>query len=208
VNRNFDATQEFLADAIPVAKTRDERIAAARVQVEGGQQLARHLITEAQKAVVLGRLNDALLLRGEVEQVLKMVKIKKAFLEQEEAEQIGINVAKRWPNFFERREIHQTAIALHKTDEIVLSEKANLAVQSRADQRAWKNQKVNRNIAPARQGVADLMGATKERNLVNEKSVCSRHCQKEGRDVQGRSNCPYCLGQGFNAARKLKEAGK
>jgi hypothetical protein len=202
MNRNADATQEFLEDAVPIAKTRDERIAAARIQIAGGQQLAKHLIEQAQIAVVQGRANDALLFRGEVEEVLRMVRVKKSILDQDLAEETAATVIKRWPNFFERRELHQSAQALGKSEDQVLSDRANLGV---ADRKAWRTQKRNRNIDPSTQGVAGLMGATKERDLVNEKAVCARHCSKEGRDVQGRSNCPYCQGAGFHAAMKIKE---
>jgi|ERR1700722_19539690 len=205
MNRNADATQDFLAGSIPLAKTRDERISAAQRAVTGGQQLVKFLIERAQKSIALGNKNEAILFRNEAEAARQVIKVNMRILEEAEAEQIGVAMQKRWPTFFERREIHQTAIALHKTDEIVLADKANLAVQSRADRRAWKNQKRNANIDPATQSLDSLLNTGADRNLVNEKSQCARHCNKDGVDIQGRSNCPYCQGAGFNAARKIKE---
>jgi hypothetical protein len=205
MNRNADATREFLEDAVPIVKTRDERILAARLQIEGCQKLAKSLIEQGQRAVAEGNANAAILFRNEAEAVMKVVKVNQTLLEGFEAEQLGVDLRKRFPNFFERREIHQTAVALHKTDEIVLADKANLAVQSKADRRAWKGQKINRNIAPAAQGVGDLLGMGDGGNSLAAKSMCARHCQKEGKDVQGRSNCTYCNGAGFNAALKIRE---
>jgi hypothetical protein len=201
-NRNEAATQDFMRGAIPILKTRDAKLAAARIKVEGGQRLAKFLIEEGQKAVALGDANSAILFKNEAETVMKMVSATQAELEAAEAKQIGVLLQKRWPNFFERREIHQTATALNKTEEVVLADRANLATANRRD---WKAQKRNRNIAPASQGLDSLLNTGADRDPVNEKSMCARHCQKEGVDVQGRSHCPYCQGAGFNAARKIKE---
>ena len=133
---------------------------------------------------------------------MKVVKANQTLLEGFEAEQLGVALAKRYPSFFERRELNLTAHALNKSTDQVLSDRAAFGA---ADRRAWKNQKRQANIDPAAQGIEGLLKSTMDPNGVPAKSMCSRHCQKQGVDVQGRSNCPYCLGQGFFAARKMKE---
>lgn len=205
MNRNADATQEFMGDAVPLLVTKDDKVAAARVQIDGGRKLCKFLIEKAQKAIALGDKNSAILLKTEAEAVWSMVKTKQAQVEAAEAERVGVLLQKKYPTFFERREIHMAAVALNKSDEAVLADKANLATANRTD---WKAQKVNRNIAPARQGVDDMLSMGGDGNSVSAKSMCARHCQKDGIDVQGRSNCSYCHGAGFNAMNKIKEAGK
>ena len=37
------------------------------------------------------------------------------------------------------------------------------------------------------------------------KSLCARNCQKDGKNVQGRSRCEYCLGEGFIAKQARLE---
>jgi hypothetical protein len=201
-NRNESATQEFMVNATPLPLTKAESVDGLRTKIAGGQELCKFLLEKAQKAISLGDANSAVLLKGEIEGVRRVLKVQIAELEQVEAEQASTLLQKRYPGFFERRETRQTALALGKSEDQVLSDRAEIGT---ADRRAWKNQKRNANIDPAAKGVAALMGATTDRDLVNEKSVCARHCSKEGRDVQGRSNCPYCGGAGFFAARKIKE---
>jgi len=41
---------------------------------------------------------------------------------------------------------------------------------------------------------------------IHIRSLCARNCQKNGRNVQGRSSCEYCLGEGWIA--KTERIGK
>jgi hypothetical protein len=202
VNANESATREFLQDATPLPLTRAETVDSLRIRITGGQELCKFLLEKAQKAINLGDANSAILLKGEIEGVRRVLKVQIAELEQVEAEQIGATLQKRYPGFFERREVRQTSLALGKSEEIVLANRAELAS---ADRRAWKGQKVNRNIAPARKGVGDLLSMGDGGNSVSAKSMCARHCQRDGKDVQGRSSCSYCNGAGYSVALKLRE---
>ena len=205
-NRNETMTQDFAVGTheIPMSSlTKAEKIVDLRAKIEGGHKVVNHLLEGARKAIAQGNKNEALLCNGEANSVLDTVKALTSAMKALEAEIAVSHVMKKFPNFFERREIHATALALGKSEETVLADKANLAT---ANRRAWKGQKVNRNIAPAKKDVADLMGAKDTRDPINEKSMCARHCQKDGKDVQGRSNCNYCHGVGFNAMSKLKES--
>jgi hypothetical protein len=176
------------------------------LQVEGGIALCEFLTEKAKKSMAFGDRSSAMIYRAEAESVLKMVKAHKDFLATVEAERVGAIFQKKYPNFFERRELHQTAVALNKSEETVLSEKANLAVQSRENKAAWKNQKTNRNIAPARQGIDDLLNMASDGSKEGDLARCSRYCKDaRGNDIQGR-NCPVCHGVGHNAYKKISEA--
>jgi hypothetical protein len=183
--------------------TKAERIASAIRVIEGGQKLCTFLTEEGQRAANAGDSNSALMYSNEAEGVLRLVKSKQTELAAIEAERVEVAIQKKYPSFFERREIHATAVALHKSDDVVLAERANLATANRRD---WKTQKVNRNIAPARQGVDTMLsmasGGSTEGNLAR----CSRYCKDaRGNDIQGR-NCPVCKGIGFNAHKRIREA--
>src|SRR5258708_23481338 len=43
------------------------------------------------------------------------------------------------------------------------------------------------------EGITKVSGA----ELVKARAACASHCQKDGRDVQGRTSCKYCGGEGF-----------
>jgi hypothetical protein len=63
------------------------------------------------------------------------------------------------------------------------------------------HQKCNRNIDPAQSSLGNLLGKSRE-ITAGDMARCSRYCKDEkGRDVQGRSSCPVCLGAGHSKAR-------
>jgi hypothetical protein len=58
-------------------------------------------------------------------------------------------------------------------------------------------------------GVQEAFDETTKVQKVHEtyiRSFCARNCQKNGRNVQGRSSCEYCLGEGWIA--KTERIGK
>ena len=107
----------------------------------------------------------------------------------------------RHPSFWERREQALKAQAEGDTD---LSNKANLVVG-----RVRHGQKVNRNIAPGRKSLSELLGVNIEetdaaRSEKSERSMpqgeaarCARHCFRPGR-----TSCQYCHGLGFEKVHR------
>src|SRR5258705_212654 len=53
------------------------------------------------------------------------------------------------------------------------------------------------NLGTAMRGYSTLTGIPNQEALVKARAACASHCQKDGRDVQGRTSCKYCNGEGF-----------
>jgi len=204
MNVNAQASEDFLVGSRPVPVSTEDKTNAVRAELEGLIKLANFLVDKA-KVLKAQRKEEWRVMLGEADVATNLAKHLRAEIEAIETASKREAVRKKYPNFFERQLVKAEANALGKSEETVLADRANLAT---APRRNWKTQKVNRNIAPGGQGLDKILSLGKERNLTQEKSKCAQFCQKNGRDVQGRSNCPYCQGAGFNAANKRKEAGK
>lgn len=121
-------------------------------------------------------------------------------------------------SFFER----QQALALGKTldahGNLDLNEGANQITQPAGLRRINPNVKTSASYsdnsnAPQDSGestgVQEALDETTKVQKAHEiyiRSRCARYCQKSGRNVQGRSSCEYCLGEGWIA--KTERIGK
>ena len=203
-NANAQASEDFLKGSRPILVSKEDKAAAARLELSGLIDLAKFLVEKANMLKAQGK-KEWRVVAGEADVAANLAKHLRAEIEAMETVSKMEVVRKKYPNFFERQMLHDEARVLGKSEEKVLADKANLSTAPRRD---WGSQKVNRNIAVGKMGAGEFLLMGGERDLVNEKSTCARHCQKDGLDVQGRSNCPYCHGAGFNAMNKIKEAGK
>ncbi|SRR6266404_657021 len=120
-------------------------------------------------------------------------------------------------SFFER----ECALQLNKTltadgIHIDLNENANQITQPAGLKRVNPNVKTSASYsdnsnAPQepRQsaGTSEILHEQAQKAYeINIRSLCARNCQKNGRNVQGRSSCEYCLGEGWIA--KTERIGK
>jgi hypothetical protein len=113
-------------------------------------------------------------------------------------------------SYFQRQEAY--SLGLHKAIDaggnLDLNEAANIMTQT-------PGRRVSPNVQASQAGrffgdsvvpvpnKADTVKKSQS-DLMIERANCARHCQKNNKDIQGRTSCPRCHGAGFNAVELTK----
>src|SRR6267154_6320821 len=95
-------------------------------------------------------------------------------------------------SFFQRQEAQALGKSLDSHGNINLNEVANQTTQGPGSGR------LNPNVR-ASQSDPLVLNQTSKAEHMTKKSMCHRHCKKS----TGRSNCPHCLGQGWDSPERV-----